>query len=111
MLQKHNAVKNILIDMLKETKVKTNIFKGMLLKKRPAKNSDRGLYIQDMVLKMSEFKPGSSFKYVVDPKNNKLIIVPTNEKGNKVSKRKIKSGLKPVIDIRNSARRSQNTIA
>lgn len=101
MLQKHNAVKNILIDMLKETKVKTNIFKGMLLKKRPAKNSDRGLYIQDMVLKMSEFKPGSSFKYVVDPKNNKLIIVPTNEKGNKVSKRKIKSGLKPVIDIRN----------
>ncbi|GAB6443415.1 hypothetical protein bcgnr5390_15810 [Bacillus luti] len=101
MLQKQNAIKNILIDMLKETKVKTNIFKGMLLKKRPAKNSDRGLYIQDMVLKMSEFKPGSSYKYVIDPKNNKLIIVPTNEKGNKVSKRKIKSGLKPVIDIRN----------
>jgi DNA (cytosine-5)-methyltransferase 1 len=74
----------------------------MLIKKRKAKNSARGIYLQDKQLEETVFKPGSSYKYIIDQKNKQVSIVPTDGEGNKVSKRKIKSGEKPVIDIRNS---------
>lgn len=73
-----------------------------LIKKRKAKNSQRGVYIQDRELKETIFEPGKSYKYVIDTKKQKIIILPSEDgKGNKVSKRQMKDGLKPVIDIRN----------
>ncbi|WP_088361938.1 DNA cytosine methyltransferase [Bacillus cereus] len=75
----------------------------MLIKKRKAKNSARGIYLQDNQLQETVFKPGSSYKYIIDQKNKQVSIVPTDGEGNKVSKRKIKSGEKPVIDIRDTA--------
>lgn len=74
-----------------------------MLKKRKAKNSDRGIYIQDLQLKNSVFKPGSHYKYIIDMENKELLIVPSENGGNTVSKREIKDGVKPVIDIRNRA--------
>ncbi|WP_182101650.1 DNA (cytosine-5-)-methyltransferase [Niallia taxi] len=60
------------------------------LKKRKAKKSKRGIYVQDLVLKETDFQPGGHYKYVIDPKSKKLIIlVSDNNKDNTVSKRKI----------------------
>ena len=79
--------------------------KTKLIKKRQAKNSERGFYFQDIELLNTEFKPGKRFSYhidcnyVVEVKNKKLVIVPS-ENGNMVSKREIKNGYKSVIDIR-----------
>jgi DNA (cytosine-5)-methyltransferase 1 len=73
----------------------------VFLKKRKAKNSERGLYLQDIQLKETVFKPGTNYKYIVDNQNKQLLIVPTGEKGNTVSKRNLEIGMKPVIDIRN----------
>ncbi|WP_416656078.1 DNA cytosine methyltransferase [Bacillus amyloliquefaciens] len=72
----------------------------MLLKKRKAKISARGVYLQDQQLSDTQFAPGAKFKYIIDPKKNQLLIVPSNKEGNTVSKRSIKTGVKPVIDIR-----------
>jgi DNA (cytosine-5)-methyltransferase 1 len=70
----------------------------VLIKKRKAKNSKRGIYLQD---KEIPFQPGSRYKYVIDTKNQKLLILPSNDKSdNTVSKRKLKKGEKAVIDIR-----------
>ncbi|WP_235851648.1 DNA cytosine methyltransferase [Heyndrickxia camelliae] len=71
-----------------------------LIKSRIAKKSNRGLYLQDKELRNTVFKPGTNFKYVVDIQNRKIIILPSDSKGNTVSKRKIKDSIKPVIDIR-----------
>lgn len=71
-----------------------------LIKSRIAKKSNRGLYLQDKELGNTAFKPGTNFKYVIDIENRKIIILPSDSKGNTVSKRKIKDGIKPVIDIR-----------
>ncbi|WP_333887911.1 hypothetical protein [Clostridium sp.] len=61
-----------------------------MLKKRKMKNSERGIYIQDNELINSMFKVGQYFKYIIDKKNKKLIILPSNtETKNSVSKRKI----------------------
>lgn len=73
-----------------------------MLKKRKAKKSERGIYIQDIQLKDSVFKPGSHFKYLIDNKKKEVIILPDEESKNTVSKRSIKNGVKPVIDIRNA---------
>jgi DNA (cytosine-5)-methyltransferase 1 len=73
----------------------------MFLKKRKAKNSERGLYLQDIQLKETVFKPGTNYKYIVNNKNKQIVIIPTEEKGNTVSKRAVSMGMKPVIDIRN----------
>jgi site-specific DNA-cytosine methylase len=72
----------------------------MLIKSRKAKMSQRGVYVQDKELKETTFTPGSHFKYVVDPKNRSMVILPSTD-GNTVSKRNFKDSIKPVIDIRN----------
>ncbi len=71
------------------------------LKKRKAKLSNRGLYIQDKELKQSNFKIGQNFKYLVDLNKKQIRIVPCEEEtNNTVSKRQLKDGYKPVLDIR-----------
>lgn len=72
-----------------------------MIKSRKAKNSKRGLYLQDNELKQTAFQPGTNFKYVIDTKNKKMVIIPSESCVNTVSKRATKSGVKPVIDIRN----------
>ena len=73
-----------------------------MIKTRKAKVSKRGLYIQDQELKNTQFKIGENFKYIIDNQNKKIVIVPTDEATkNTVSKRETKTGLKPVIDLRN----------
>lgn len=71
------------------------------LKKRKAKLSSRGIYIQDKELKQSNFKIGQNFKYLVDLNKKQIRIVPSeDETNNTVSKRQLKDGYKPVLDIR-----------
>ncbi|WNC17934.1 DNA cytosine methyltransferase [Brevibacillus brevis] len=73
----------------------------MLLKKRVGKNSSRGIYLQDKELKETVFQPGRHYKYVIDAKNRKIIILSSDDQNdNVVSKRRTKEDLKPVIDIR-----------
>ncbi|MFL0365221.1 DNA cytosine methyltransferase [Pseudobacillus sp. 179-B 2D1 NHS] len=72
----------------------------MLIKKRTAKPSSRGIYLQDNELKETQFKPGEKYRWVLDPKNKKIIILPKSTEGNVVSKRKRKEEIFPVIDIR-----------
>lgn len=72
-----------------------------MIKLRKAKKSNRGLYIQDKELRQTAFEVGSHFEYIVDQTNKQLMIVPaTNSTKNTVSKRALKDGLKPVLDIR-----------
>lgn len=72
-----------------------------LIKKRIAKLSKRGLYLQDKELRQTNFKIGQHFKYEVDLKKKQIRIVSTDEQTkNIVSKRMLQDGLKPVIDIR-----------
>ncbi len=72
-----------------------------MLKKRKAKKSNRGLYLQDIELTNTAFQVGTNFKYSIDMSNRQIVIQPTDVSKNKVSKRMIASGNKPVIDIRN----------
>lgn len=72
-----------------------------IIKRRKAKLSERGLYLQDKELRDTDFKVGQHFKYVVDIKKKQIRIIPTNETTkNTVSKRKLRDGLKPVLDLR-----------
>lgn len=71
-----------------------------MIKSRKAKNSTRGIYLQDIELQQTAFQPGTNFKYVIDTKNKKMVILPSEDSSNTVSKRTIKTGVKPVIDIR-----------
>jgi len=73
-----------------------------MIKKRKAKISKRGIYIQDVELMETHFTPGSSYKYVVDPKQKQVLILPESKGKNKVSKRAYKDTEKPVIDIRHN---------
>lgn len=76
----------------------------MILKTRKAKNSARGIYIQDKILQETSFQPGTNYRYVIDQKNRKIIILSSDESvGNVVSRRQLKNEVKPVIDIRNRA--------
>ncbi|WP_346835862.1 hypothetical protein [Paenibacillus polymyxa] len=78
----------------------------MLLKTRKAKNSLRGVYLQDKILQETIFQPGTHFKYLIDQKAKKIIILGSElDTNNTVSRRQLKEGIKPVIDIRNSATR------
>ncbi|WP_412095288.1 DNA cytosine methyltransferase [Bacillus haynesii] len=72
----------------------------MLIKKRKAKKSNRGIYLQDSQLNETEFKAGTYFKYIINIKQRQVIILPSDRKGNTVSKRIQKESVKPVIDIR-----------
>ena len=73
-----------------------------MIKTRKAKKSNRGLYIQDIELQQTNFEIGNHFKYIVDQTNKKIIISPSDEvTSNTVSKRTVKNGEKPVLDIRN----------
>ena len=73
-----------------------------MIKTRKAKKSNRGLYIQDIELQQTNFEIGNHFKYIVDKVHKKIIILPSDEiTSNMVSKRAIKNGEKPVLDIRN----------
>lgn len=73
----------------------------MLIKSRKAKVSKRGIYLQDKVLQQTDFVPGSNYKYIIDPQNKQIIIkTSTDHKDNQVSKRTLRQGFKPVIDIR-----------
>lgn len=72
----------------------------MLLKKRIAKVWSRGIFLADKVLKDTVFQPGSHYKYVIDQKSKKVIILASdNERDNTVSRRKLKET--PVIDVKN----------
>lgn len=72
----------------------------MLLKKRKAKVWSRGIFLQDKVLQETVFQPGSHYKYVIDQKSKKVIILSSDdEKDNTVSRRKLKET--PVIDVKN----------
>lgn len=71
-----------------------------LIKKRKAKVSKRGLYIQDLELLQTSFKPGTNYTYKVDLNTKTVYIYPSNE-GNTVSKRRYNDCIKSVIDIRN----------
>ncbi|WP_235332378.1 DNA cytosine methyltransferase [Paenibacillus terrae] len=74
----------------------------MLLKTRKAKISHRGVYLQDKILQETVFQPGTHFKYLIDQKAKKIIILGSEiETNNTVSRRQLKEGIKPVIDIRN----------
>ncbi|EOP32287.1 DNA cytosine methyltransferase [Bacillus cereus] len=70
-----------------------------MIKQRKAKRSQRGIFIQDKELLNTVFQPGTHFKYVIDVKQKKVVILPS-DKGNTVSKRKYEEKQKPVIDIR-----------
>ncbi|MDQ0255503.1 DNA (cytosine-5)-methyltransferase 1 [Evansella vedderi] len=73
----------------------------MLIKKRKAKVSERGIYLQDRQLQDTIFQPSTRYKYVMDMENKQIIILSSDDdSGNLVSKRKLKDGVKPVIDIR-----------
>lgn len=73
-----------------------------MIKTRKAKKSNRGLYIQDIELQQTNFEIGNHFKYIVDQVNKKIVILPSDENtSNTVSKRAVKNGQKPVLDIRN----------
>jgi DNA (cytosine-5)-methyltransferase 1 len=73
-----------------------------MIKTRIAKSSKRGIYLQDKELQLTNFKPGTHFKYVIDQKNKQVIILSSDEAtNNTVSKRSLGEGTKPVIDIRN----------
>lgn len=71
----------------------------MLIKKRKAKISERGIYIQDKELLETAFLPGVHYKYIVDHTNKTVTIQPA-ESGNMVSKRRRKDMEMSVIDIR-----------
>ncbi|WP_223821860.1 DNA cytosine methyltransferase [Paenibacillus peoriae] len=74
----------------------------MLLKTRKAKISNRGVYLQDKILQETIFQPGTHFKYLIDQKAKKIIILGSEiDTNNTVSRRQLKEGIKPVIDIRN----------
>ncbi|MDX8367698.1 DNA cytosine methyltransferase [Cytobacillus sp. IB215665] len=72
-----------------------------ILKQFLSKNPER-VYIHNLALKEAGFEPGERYKYVVDIEQQKVVILPSdNGEGNKICKRKVKDGYKPVIDIRN----------
>lgn len=74
----------------------------MLITKRKAKNSTRGLYLHDKGLLNTMFQTGTPFRYIVDINNREIVILPVEgETANTVSRKKYKDGYKPVIDIRN----------
>jgi DNA (cytosine-5)-methyltransferase 1 len=73
----------------------------MLIKQRIAKKSERGIYLQDKELQETRFKPGQHFRYLIDTKKNRIVIIPDDEnQDNTVSKRQLKDGVKPVLDLR-----------
>lgn len=73
----------------------------MKLKQRRAKKSTRGFYLQDFILNNTVFKVGSNYKYVIDVKHHKIIILPSeSENDYTVSKRMTKYGEKPVMDMK-----------
>ncbi|MGG0487202.1 hypothetical protein ABEY65_28030 [Priestia aryabhattai] len=70
-----------------------------LVKSRTAKMSKRGIYIQDKALLETVFQVGTYFEVNID--GSTIIVTGTETKGkNTVSKRAMKSFVKPVIDIR-----------
>ncbi|MEX3617789.1 DNA cytosine methyltransferase [Paenibacillus glucanolyticus] len=71
-----------------------------MIRTRRAKNSSRGIYLQDRQLSHTVFQPGTHFRYVIDRDNRKIIILPSESPGNTVSKREMKHSVKPVLDIR-----------
>lgn len=72
----------------------------LLIKKRTAKPSKRGIYIQDAQLLQTQFEVGRNFDYIIDPETHTLTIVPAEQTKNTVSKRAYNGSYKPVIDIR-----------
>lgn len=87
------------------------------IKKRLGKNTKKRIYIQDKELMDTAFVPGEKYSYLIDIKNNKMIISPSldldsTEQSNTdsnvitgertVSKRKVQEGVKPVLDIRDT---------
>ena len=72
-----------------------------LVKSRTAKMSKRGIYIQDKALLETVFQVGTYFEVNIDDSTNTITVLGTETKGkNTVSKRAMKSFVKPVIDIR-----------
>lgn len=67
-----------------------NSIKNNIIKKRKAKKSERGLYIQDIELMKTMFKAGTKFKYIADYNTKEISIVPSTEEGNTVSYRQLK---------------------
>jgi DNA (cytosine-5)-methyltransferase 1 len=77
--------------------------RNSLIKMRKAKNSSRGIYIQDKELLQTDFQPSEPFVYEIDTESRAIVIRPSEQKErakNTVSKRRMKDYIKPVIDIR-----------
>lgn len=72
-----------------------------IIKKRKGKISKRGIFLMDKELKKTSFQIGSHYKYIIDKKNKKVIILNSeDDKDNTVCKKKTNYDLLPVIDIR-----------
>lgn len=78
----------------------------MMIKRRKAKISKRGIYIQDKELLQTRFLPSSPFVYEIDIEARCITIrrpKRTEKANNRVSKRSMKEFVKPVIDIRDKS--------
>ena len=70
-------------------------------KSKKIKLSPRGITFSDAQL----FPVGTNYKYIVDQRNQKITILPSNNReDNVVSRKKRKNGYIPLIDIRNNKR-------
>lgn len=77
------------------------VFVNGFVKFRKAEMSSRGIYLQDKELLDTVFQVGTFFKYELQPEIKTVVILPSEQKErHTVSKRKMKDGNKPVIDIR-----------
>lgn len=77
-----------------------------MLKRRKAKMSKRGIYIQDKELTQTHFQPSTPFIYEIDREGRAITIRPSEREEmakNRVSQRFMKDYVKPVIDIRDKS--------
>lgn len=72
-----------------------------LIEKKNIKVSNRGITFS-FNNKNNENQFGIGDHYIIDVKNNKMVILPTDD-GLKISKKKVGKEYKPLIDIRNQA--------
>ncbi|MBQ6856955.1 MAG: DNA cytosine methyltransferase [Lachnospiraceae bacterium] len=64
------------------------------------KGSKRGLTFS--FHKQDHFEPGDRYRYIIMPKEKKIVIVPSEDGGNTISKKKCGNIIKSLIDLRSS---------
>lgn len=73
-----------------------------IIEKKKIKVSKRGVTFSFRDKGKSKFSIGNYYKYIIDVKNRKMVILPTEEgKGLKISRKKTRNSQKPLFDIRN----------